>query len=257
MSDSQSRESGFESPLCYRFEDWAFLYSPRCPSSLSFINKWVPGYRRWWKCVWIVFAHICCVARMLPLRSWVGVWMNRSDRGLWVGALSDPTDWILCYIKTYIYLFLSDLSERMVAPECRDVCTGVLFTVPTALLSPAPTLVRLRSTTAQRSGKTTPHRVHPTAPPRLVKPTLRWALPVVQPTTYRAEFPVLPFQRLGIFILSTMPQFNQLYKWVPGYRQWWKYEWLVFAARNCCMASMLPSEAELVSVWTSLPGVKV
>ena len=65
--------------------------------------------------------------------------------------------------------------------------------------------------------------------------------------------PLLPFQSLGIFILSTMPQFTQLYKRVPGYRQWWKCEQIVIA-RNCCVARMLPREAELVSEWTGLPG---
>ena len=65
--------------------------------------------------------------------------------------------------------------------------------------------------------------------------------------------PLPPFRRLGIFILSTTPQFTQLYKWVPGYRQWWTCEWIV-VARICCMARMLPGEAELVSEWTGLPG---
>ena len=56
--------------------------------------------------------------------------------------------------------------------------------------------------------------------------------------------PLLPFRRLGIFVLSTITQSTQLYKWVPGYRQWWKYEWIVFA-RNCCVARILPREAKL------------
>ena len=28
-------------PICYRFEDWAFSFSPRCPSSLSCINEYL------------------------------------------------------------------------------------------------------------------------------------------------------------------------------------------------------------------------
>ena len=54
--------------------------------------------------------------------------------------------------------------------------------------------------------------------------------------------PLLPFRRLGIFVLSIDAPLTQLYKWIPGYRQWWKCECLV-VARNCCMARMLPGEA--------------
>ena len=44
-----------------------------------------------------------------------------------------------------------------------------------------------------------------------------------------------------------------LFKWLPGHRQLWKCECL-FVAHNCCVARMLPGEAELVSEWTGLPG---
>ena len=65
------------------------------------------------------------------------------------------------------------------------------------------------------------------------------------------ESPLPPFRSLGIFVLSTMPQLIQLYKlWVPGYRQWLKCDWIVF---TCCVARMLPREAELVPEWTGLP----
>ena len=43
------------------------------------------------------------------------------------------------------------------------------------------------------------------------------------------ESPLLPFRSLGIFFHFTTPQSIQLYKWVPGYRQWWKCEWIVVA----------------------------
>ena len=36
------------------------------------------------------------------------------------------------------------------------------------------------------------------------------------------ESPLLPFRSLGIFFHFTTPQSTQLYKWVPGYRRWWK-----------------------------------
>ena len=63
------------------------------------------------------------------------------------------------------------------------------------------------------------------------------------------ESPLPPFWRLGIFVLFTTPQFTQPYKWVPGYRRWWKYEWVVFT-RNCGMVWMVAREVELVSEWT-------
>ena len=37
--------------LCYRFEDWAFLFSPLTPLFTQ-LYKWVPGHRQWWKCEW-------------------------------------------------------------------------------------------------------------------------------------------------------------------------------------------------------------
>ena len=51
MSDSQSSEPGLESPRCYRFEDWAFSFSP-LTTLLTQLYQWVPGYRQWWKCEW-------------------------------------------------------------------------------------------------------------------------------------------------------------------------------------------------------------
>ena len=35
--------------LCYRFEDWAFSFSPLW-SQFTQLYKWVPGYRQWWTC---------------------------------------------------------------------------------------------------------------------------------------------------------------------------------------------------------------
>ena len=42
------------------------------------LYKWATGYRHRWKCVWIVFAHNCCMARMLPrevklVSEWTGL----------------------------------------------------------------------------------------------------------------------------------------------------------------------------------------
>ena len=38
---TRTRESPGSNPLCYRFEVWAFSFSPRCPSSISCINEYL------------------------------------------------------------------------------------------------------------------------------------------------------------------------------------------------------------------------
>ena len=52
-------------PPCYCFEVWAFLFSPRHPSSLCYINEYlavdVGG-----NVSDLVFARNYCIARMLP-----------------------------------------------------------------------------------------------------------------------------------------------------------------------------------------------
>ena len=58
--------------------------------------------------------------------------------------------------------------------------------------------------------------------------------------------PLLPFRSLGIFILSTMPQFTRLNNEYLGIDAGGNVSDLVLV-RNCCMARMLPGEAELVS----------
>ena len=52
-----------------------------------------------------------------------------------------------------------------------------------------------------------------------------------------------------------MPQVTQLHKWLLGYRQWWKCDWIDFA-HKCCMARMLPGEVELVWEWTGAKTIK-
>ena len=67
MPDSQSREHGFESSLCYRFDVCAFSFSPRRISQLSCVDEYlaidsgenVSEYS-------IVFARNCCVAKCFP-----------------------------------------------------------------------------------------------------------------------------------------------------------------------------------------------
>ena len=65
------------------------------------------------------------------------------------------------------------------------------------------------------------------------------------------------FEALAFLLSPGLPQFTQLYKWVPGYRRWWKCQWIV-VARNCCMAIwILPREVVLVPERTGLPGGEV
>ena len=65
--------------------------------------------------------------------------------------------------------------------------------------------------------------------------------------------PLLPFRNWAFSFSPLTPQVTQLYKWIPGYRRWWNVSDLVLA-RNCCLARMLPGEAELVWEWTGLSG---
>ena len=62
--------------------------------------------------------------------------------------------------------------------------------------------------------------------------------------------PLLPFQILGIFVLSIDKCCINEYLTIDGGGN---VSDLVLA-RNCCLARMLPGEAELVSEWTGLSG---
>ena len=64
MPDSQSSEPGFESPLCYRFEDWAFSFSPLTPQ-LTCLNEYL-AIDSGGNVSGLVFPRNCCMARMLP-----------------------------------------------------------------------------------------------------------------------------------------------------------------------------------------------
>ena len=64
--NSQSKELGLASSRCYRFEVWAFLFSPRCPSSLICIKEYLAIDGGGNMSNIIAFAPNCCVARMLP-----------------------------------------------------------------------------------------------------------------------------------------------------------------------------------------------
>ena len=60
MPDSQSTES----PLL-PFRSLGIFVLSMTPQFTE-LYKWIPGYRRSWKCDWIVAARNCCNARMLP-----------------------------------------------------------------------------------------------------------------------------------------------------------------------------------------------
>ena len=62
---THNQERPGSNPLGYHFEVWTFLFSPQCPSSLSCINEYLP-IDGGGNVSDLVFAHNCCVARMLP-----------------------------------------------------------------------------------------------------------------------------------------------------------------------------------------------
>ena len=65
MPDSQSREPGFESSVCYNFEVLVFSFFPQCLSPLSCINEYLTIDSSG-NVSDLVFAHNCCMVRMLP-----------------------------------------------------------------------------------------------------------------------------------------------------------------------------------------------
>ena len=62
---TRNREGPGSNPLCYRFEDWAFSFSQRHPSSLSCINEYL-AIDSGENLGDLAYARNCCVARMLP-----------------------------------------------------------------------------------------------------------------------------------------------------------------------------------------------
>ena len=70
------------------------------------------------------------------------------------------------------------------------------------------------------------------------------------------ESPLLLLRRLDIFVISTTPQFTQLYKRVPFYRQWRKYvsEWS--SRSNCSVAECFPEKSSWYRNEQVCQGVK-
>ena len=86
--------------LCYRFEDWAFSFSPLTPLFTQ-LYKWVPGCRQRWKYEWIVFVSNCCVARMLPVEL-VSEWTGLPGRAISVKRFEWSNGLDTALYKTYL-----------------------------------------------------------------------------------------------------------------------------------------------------------
>ena len=112
MPDSQSSQPGFESPLCYCFVDWAFLFSPLTPQFTQ-LHNWVPGYRPCWKCECLVIAHNCCMARMLPGESGLVLVMNRSVTGWSVKRFQRSNRLDTALYKNILFLIPLNVTDVM------------------------------------------------------------------------------------------------------------------------------------------------
>ena len=102
-SDSRLRGLGFESCSAV-LKPWADIFTLHCSSSLRCINEYLAidscGY------VHAQPSRInCSIWLDASQRSWDGVWLNRSAGEVkWKSALSNPEDWILRCIRTYLSL---------------------------------------------------------------------------------------------------------------------------------------------------------
>ena len=82
---------------------WASFFNLHCSSSFSCINEYLAidkgGY------VYEQPSHInYSIWLDASQRSWDGVWLNRSAGEVkYISALSSPDDWILCWIRNYLY----------------------------------------------------------------------------------------------------------------------------------------------------------
>ena len=102
------------------FRSLGIFVFPTMPQ-FSKLYKWVPSYRRLWKCEWIVFVRNCSVARVLTrevelVSEWTGLPESKVQ-----STLCSPADWILRYIKTIFFgsnlILLLSSSRRFVIAE--------------------------------------------------------------------------------------------------------------------------------------------
>ena len=73
------------------------------------------GYKQRWIFVRAVFVHQlqCCWMPPTSQRSGDGVWLKTSAREVMYSALSSPENWILHYIRTYLFSRLGLLTTSM------------------------------------------------------------------------------------------------------------------------------------------------
>ena len=94
---TRNRESP-SNPHCYHFKDWAFSFSPWCPSSRSCIYEYLATDSGRNLCEGPSRGN-CNIAEFFPEKL---SWCRNKQIGQ---GMKCKTDWLLCYIKTYPSLF--------------------------------------------------------------------------------------------------------------------------------------------------------
>ena len=125
MLDSQWRKPGFN-PVCCYFEVWAYLFSPQCHSSLSYINEYlaIDGVENVSE---FVFAQQTTVWLNASQRSRVGVRMNRSVRGCEVKCFEQSNGLDNALYKKHIFSFyhvlqlVASVSMRPAVKPCQEI----------------------------------------------------------------------------------------------------------------------------------------
>ena len=89
---------------------WASFFTLHCSSLLNYINEYLAidsgGYvYKQPSCI------ICSICLDASQRSWDGVWLNREVKCK--GALSNPEDRILRYIRTYLLFYLTESTQTL------------------------------------------------------------------------------------------------------------------------------------------------
>ena len=115
-------------PLWYRFEDWAFSFSPPLMPHLTQLYKWVPGYRQWWKCECLVVVRNCCLARMLPGEAeLVSEWTGLPGRAKRVQRFERSNGLDTALYKNYLYITMDLISFTKVAREADVISFRLVY----------------------------------------------------------------------------------------------------------------------------------
>ena len=110
-------------PLCYRFEDWAFSFSPLTPLSLSCINEYL-AIDSGGNVSDLVLARNCCLARMFPGEAaLVSEWTGLSGRAKCVKRFERSNGLDTALYKNYL---LSKRSQRAANPTVINGLIGQL-----------------------------------------------------------------------------------------------------------------------------------